>query len=144
MDQKKSKKFLWVYTIVLFSVALILVAISSIRHQEASEHAKDVEEKYNQQIVMTSGVQADLENLKQEHEELEQLLDETQQSQQQLQQQVDSLTKQNNSRSALIAAQDAYQDKRYDEARQSLQQVDATQLSEQEQQILTDLQSKLD
>lgn len=144
MDQKKSKKFLWVYTIVLFSVALILVAISSIRHQEASRHAEDVEEKYNQQIVLTSGVQADLEKLQQEHKELEQQLTETQQSQQELQQQVDALTKQNASRSALIAAQDAYQDRNYDEARQYMQQVDATQLSEQEQQIFTDLQSKLD
>lgn len=144
MDQKKSKKFLWVYTIVLFSVALILVAISSIRHQEANEHAKDVEEKYNQQIVLTSGVQADLEKLQQEHEVLVQQLDEVKESEQQLQQQVDSLTKQNNSRSALISAQHAYEQKSYDESRQYLQQVDATQLNEQEQQIFTDLQSKLD
>lgn len=144
MDQKKSKKFLWVYTIVLFSVALVLVAISSIRHQEANEHAKDVEEKYNQQIVLTSGVQADLEKLQQEHEVLVQQLDEVKESEQQLQQQVDSLTKQNNSRSALISAQHAYEQKSYDEARQYLQQVDTTQLKEQEQQIFTDLQGKLD
>ncbi len=144
MDQKKSKKFLWVYTIVLFSVALILVAISSIRHQEANEHAKDVEEKYNQQIVLTSGVQANLEKLQQEHEVLVQELDEVKESERQLQQQVDSLTKQNNSRSALISAQHAYEQKSYDEARQYLQQVDTTQLNEQEQQIFTDLQGKLD
>lgn len=132
------------YTIVLFSVALVLVAISSIRHQEANEHAKDVEEKYNQQIVLTSGVQADLEKLQQEHEVLVQQLDEVKESEQQLQQQVDSLTKQNNSRSALISAQHAYEQKSYDEARQYLQQVDTTQLKEQEQQIFTDLQGKLD
>lgn len=144
MDQKKSKKFLWIYTIVLFSVALILVGISSIRHQEANEHAKDVEEKYNQQIVLTSGVQADLAKLQQEHETLVQQLEEAKQSQQQLEQQVQALSAQNASRSALICAQYAYEQKSYEQARQFLQQVDAAQLEQEEQQLLTDLQSKLD
>lgn len=125
MEKKpQSKKFLLIYTIALFSVALILVLASSVRHQEAADNAKNFEEQLKQQTTLTQGVQSDLEQLQKEYETMQQELDTTKEELETKTSENETLTTQNTYQDLLIQAADLYLNKNYSQAKNLLNQLD--------------------
>ncbi|MGI6030003.1 MAG: hypothetical protein ACOX7F_00700 [Eubacteriales bacterium] len=127
-ENKKSKKFLWIYTIALFTVCLILVFLSSLRHQQAM----DFEEKYNQQIVLSEGVEKDLEQLKQQQKQTEEDMRALEEENQELQEQVNEYKVEVTNQNLLIMAQAAYFNGDEEKVLELLTQIPAEDLQEEE------------
>ena len=62
-----SRKYLWVYIICLFTVAFLLILLSSLAQQKAYE-ASSFKEQFQAQQVFSEGVQKTLSNLTEEND----------------------------------------------------------------------------
>ncbi len=76
MDNK-NKKFFLVYTIVLFGIAILLIVMSSIRHeQDVSSILQQANQQVTEQVTITKGFKDDLDKIIVENEEKKIKIDE--------------------------------------------------------------------
>lgn len=141
-ENKKSKKFLWIYTIALFTVCLILVFLSSLRHQQAVDSAKDFENKYNQQIILSQGVEKDLEQLKNQQKETADEMKALQQENTELKEQVSEYKVQFTNKDLLIQAQAAFFREEKEKVLDILTQIPIEELSAEEKAVYEALKEK--
>lgn len=151
-------KYLWIYTIVLFSVALALIIFSSVNQQRSQQNADYFEAELTAQRVFAEGVQKTLSNITEENEYLkEQLKKEREEraaeieelkngfEQETIKQKAETAAaiKKEQSANALILAHTRLEARKYKEAREVLMTVDPSLLKEEGQALYNKIDAAL-
>lgn len=137
--KKISTKYLWLYTITLFTIAFLLVLVTSIQQEKANESIAYYEDQLTAQKVFSEGVQKSLSNITQENEYLKEQLKKEKEGRVLLETQMTQkegeigqyLMKVQN-QDKLIEAYSLYLQKKYKETRALLESIDPAHLSEEE------------
>jgi len=137
--KKFSTKYLWLYTIALFTLAFILVLVSSIQQEKANTSLAYYEDQLTAQKVFSEGVQKSLSNITQENDYLKEQLKKEKESKQLLEtelQQKESelgryLMKAENQKK-LLEAYSLYLQKKYKETKAMLETIVSDQLTDEE------------
>lgn len=127
---KSNTKFLWVYMIVLFALAFVLIFVSAIGQSRANQNVATLKEQLEEKQTFYEGAQKSLSNiteentyLKSENERLSEELSAAKEKLEETERETSvSLIKQRNSRE-LLAAQRLYNEGKAKECREALLRV---------------------
>lgn len=127
-------KFLWLYSIVLFTIAFVLIFMSGVSQSRLSKDVKTFKEQLSEQQGLFQGVQKSLSALIEENEQYKKTIKEKEEQLKQFQMQINELNKQLNeieqqkntfieSIDNLLEAKNYYNDKKYIESALYLEHV---------------------
>ncbi len=145
--KKGSTKYLWVYTILLFSIAFILILVSAFMQQRAQKDIEYYKNELQSQKVFSQGVQNTLSNLTEENEYLK---SEIEKEKEKLQEAEDRIltAEEEGSRAVsaldfLIQSQNLYDVRNYESAKAVLNLIDYDNLTIDAQTLYNKLAEKL-
>lgn|GEM_PF-5453857 len=137
--KKIDARYLWIYSIVLFCIALGLVLMSAVNQQRSRQSAEQYAAQLSEQKIFTEGIQENLSALTEQNEYLKKQLDELKEESQK---QLDELTGESDARqlelrerlgasqaradslAALITSLNCLYEHNYDGSRAALGRVD--------------------
>jgi cell shape-determining protein MreC len=133
---KSSTKFLWIYTIVLFAVAFVLILVSAIGQNKATQNVESLQRELEQNKSFFEGAQKSLtditnENtyLKEENESLKKENDGLKSEMKRYDEEEAADSRQESIYLAVLKAQSLYNQKKYSDCRAVLNTIDPSALS---------------
>lgn len=139
--KKLSTKYLWLYSIALFTIAFVLILVSSIQQEKANASLAYYEDQLIAQKVFSEGVQKSLSNITQENDYLKEQLGKEKEKRALLETeltqkegQIGQYMLKSESQGKLIEANSLYLQKKYKETRALLETIDSSQLTDAEAQ----------
>jgi len=150
-DSKKiNTKYLWIYTIVLFAIAGVLVLITSIQQGRANDSIEQYAQQLTEQKTFCDGIQKSLEDILEENAFLQTQLEGEHARAETLEKQLlDANGKLAEQRQVLgeqekmIEAQELYIQRKYSEAKEKLEAMDMSVLREELAKQREDLYDKV-
>ena len=140
---KKNVKYLWLYAVALFAVALVLVLVCVFQEQKASDEAANIQRQLIDQIATNEQLSLEIKDKEKEIKTLQQERDELQAAAAQHSEEAQKAYEESQQSTLLLNVYYAKDTKPKAEARALLAKIDESKLNEKQKEFYQSLKEEL-